>query len=143
MDHAIKCLSANCRMAGPARTLRVHTADVLMVGKAIAMCTKGQVLAIDGQGELDTALWGILCTLTARLKGLEGVVIDGAIRDVEAIQQERFPVFARAIVPTRAGRSTQAKCTSRFSPAAWWCDPAIGLWVTKMEWSSYHRTACQ
>ena len=55
MDHEIKCVSANCRMAGPAATLRVHTADILMVGKAVSMCPKGCVLVIDGQGELNTA----------------------------------------------------------------------------------------
>jgi len=32
MDHDMRCWSANCRMAGPAVTLRVHTADILMVG---------------------------------------------------------------------------------------------------------------
>ncbi|MCI0628992.1 MAG: hypothetical protein L0387_46320, partial [Acidobacteria bacterium] len=32
MDHDMHCLSANCRMAGPAVTVRVHTADILMVG---------------------------------------------------------------------------------------------------------------
>ena len=36
MDHDMRCWSANCRMAGPAVTLRVHTADILMVGKALS-----------------------------------------------------------------------------------------------------------
>jgi 3-hexulose-6-phosphate synthase/6-phospho-3-hexuloisomerase len=103
MDHDMKCLSAKCRMAGPAATLRVHTADILMVTKAISTCPQGAVLVIDGQGELNTALWGILTTLAARLKGLEGVVIDGAVRDVEGIRRERFPVFARAVVPNAGG----------------------------------------
>ena len=56
LDHDMKCLSAKCRMAGPAATLRVHTADILMVAKAISTCPKGSVLVIDGQGELNTAL---------------------------------------------------------------------------------------
>jgi RraA family protein len=103
LDHDMKCLSAKCRMAGPAATLRVHTADILMVTKAISMCPEGAVLVIDGQGELNTALWGILTTLAARLKGLEGVVIDGAVRDIEGIRRERFPVFARAVVPNAGG----------------------------------------
>jgi regulator of RNase E activity RraA len=57
MDHDIRCLSANCRMAGPAVTMRVHTADILMVGITLSLCPKGSVLVIDGQGELNTALW--------------------------------------------------------------------------------------
>ena len=103
MDHDMRCWSANCRMAGPAMTLRVHTADILMVGKALSECTKGQVLVIDGQGELNTALWGAITTTCARLKGLEGVVIDGAIRDAGQIKRDRLPVFARAAVPNAGG----------------------------------------
>ena len=103
MDHDMKCCSANCRMAGPAATLRVHTADILMVGKALSVCAKGKVLVIDGQGERNTALWGSITTMAARLKGLEGVVIDGAIRDMAGIRRDRFPVFARSVVPNAGG----------------------------------------
>jgi 3-hexulose-6-phosphate synthase/6-phospho-3-hexuloisomerase len=103
MDHDMRCWSANCRMAGPAMTLRVHTADILMVGKALSECPKGFVLVIDGQGERNTALWGAITTACARRKGVEGVVIDGAIRDVAQIRRERVPVFARGAVPNAGG----------------------------------------
>ena len=103
MDHDMRCLSANCRMAGPAVTVRVHTADILMVGITLSQCPKGSVLVIDGQGELNTALWGEVTTLAARLKGLQGVVIDGAIRDLYKIHRDKFPVFARAVVPNAGG----------------------------------------
>src|SRR5262249_19508319 len=103
MDHDMRCWSANCRMAGPAMTLRVHTADILMVGKALSECPKGHVLVIDGQGELNTALWGAITTACARIKGVEGIVIDGAIRDVALIRRDKLPVFARAAVPNAGG----------------------------------------
>ena len=103
MDHDMRCLSANCRMAGPAVTVRVHTADILMVGITLSQCPKGSVLVIDGQGELNTALWGEITTLSARLKGLQGVVIDGAIRDLYKIRRDKLPVFARAVVPNAGG----------------------------------------
>lgn len=103
MDHDMRCWSANCRMAGPAFTLRVHTADILMVGKALSECPKSSVLVIDGQGELNTALWGAITTACARIKGVEGIVIDGAIRDVALIKRDKLPVFARAAVPNAGG----------------------------------------
>jgi 3-hexulose-6-phosphate synthase/6-phospho-3-hexuloisomerase len=103
LDHDMRCLSANARMAGPAFTLRTHTADILMVAKALSDCGKGEVLVIDGQGELNTALWGELTTLAALRKGLAGVVIDGAVRDIAAIRRSTFPVFARAVVPNAGG----------------------------------------
>jgi RraA family protein len=103
MDHQMRCRSANPLMAGPAFTVRVHTADILMISKALAECPRGSVLAIDGRGELDTAIWGDLTTLAAHLKGLAGVVIDGALRDVRNIRQSALPVFARAVVPSGGG----------------------------------------
>ena len=103
MDHDMRCYSNNCRMSGPAVTLRVHTADILMVGITLSQCPKGSVLVIDGQGELNTALWGEVTTLAARLKGLQGVVIDGAIRDLYKIHRDKLPVFARAVVPNAGG----------------------------------------
>src|SRR4051794_14196696 len=103
MDHYLRCFSDNCRMAGPAFTLRVHTADILMVGKALSECPAGSVLVIDGQGERNTALWGAITTECARQKGLEGVVIDGAVRDVGQIRRDRLPIFAAGAVPNAGG----------------------------------------
>lgn len=103
MDHGIRCRSANCSMAGPAFTVRVHTADILMVGKAVSDCPADRVLVIDGHGECNTALWGGIITQAARLKGLAGVVIDGAIRDSAEIREDPLPVFARAVVPNAGG----------------------------------------
>lgn len=103
MDHGMQCRSANTSMAGPAFTVRVHAADILMVGKAVADCPPGHVLVLDGRGHRNTALWGGIITIAARLKGLAGVVIDGAIRDSAEIASDQFPVFARAIVPNAGG----------------------------------------
>jgi len=90
-------------MAGPAFTVRVHTADILMVSKALSACPAGAVLVIDGHGELNTALWGGLTTAQALRKGLAGIVIDGAIRDLADIRKSKLPVFARSVVPNAGG----------------------------------------
>ncbi len=103
MDHDMQCRSANPRMAGPAFTVRVHTADILMVAKGLSLCPKDHVLVIDGQGERNTALWGGLTTMAAGKKGLAGIVIDGAIRDLADIRKSRVPVFARAVAPNAGG----------------------------------------
>ncbi len=103
MDHDMQSRSANARMAGPAFTLRVHTADILMVAKALSSCPPGHVLVIDGQGEKNTALWGGLTTAAAHRKRLEGVVIDGAVRDIADIRKSLLPVFARAVAPNAGG----------------------------------------
>lgn len=103
LDHDMQCRSANPKMAGPAYTVRVHTADILMIGKALSECPRHHVLVIAGQGERDTAIWGELTTLAALRKGLAGVVIDGAVRDIAKIRQSALPVFARAVIPGGGG----------------------------------------
>lgn len=74
-----------------------------MVGKAVSECPASHVLVIDGRGERDTALWGGIITCAARLKGMAGVVIDGAIRDSAEIARDALPVFARSVVPNAGG----------------------------------------
>jgi 3-hexulose-6-phosphate synthase/6-phospho-3-hexuloisomerase len=103
MQHDMQCRSAKASMAGPAFTVRVHSADILMVTPALKECPKGHVLVIDGRGDLNTALWGELTTYSAQGKGLAGVVIDGALRDARQIRKCAFPVFARAVVPNAGG----------------------------------------
>ena len=109
MDHEMRPWSANARMAGPAFTVQLHTADILMVSKALAECPAGHVLVIDGHGERNTALWGGLTTLSALRKGLAGVVVDGAIRDLADIRASKLPVFARAVVPNAGGAQYAGK----------------------------------
>jgi len=103
MDHDMQCRSANAAMAGPAFTVQVHTADILMVSHALTECPKGHVLVIDAQGERNTAVWGELTTYCAHHKGLAGIVIDGAIRDAAKISRSELPVYARAVVPNGGG----------------------------------------
>ena len=103
MDHDMQCRSANPAMAGTAFTVRLHTADLLMVSHALGECPAGHVLVIDAQGELNTAVWGELTTYCAERKGLAGVVIDGAIRDVAKVRRSQLPVYARAVTPNAGG----------------------------------------
>ncbi|TMA04477.1 MAG: RraA family protein, partial [Deltaproteobacteria bacterium] len=56
----------------------------------------------------DVSAWGGLLSLAAKTKGLSGVVIDGACRDIDESREVGFPVFARAVVPmTARGRVVQ------------------------------------
>jgi RraA family protein len=103
MQHEMRPRSAQAKMAGPAFTVRVHPADILMVTPALAACPAGHVLVIDGGGERNTALWGEITTEAAYRKGLAGVVINGALRDSHAIAGSPLPVFALSIVPNAGG----------------------------------------
>jgi len=84
-------------MAGPALTVRTRPGDNLMLHKAIDMAEPGDVIVVDGGGHLDNALMGELMLLHAQRRGVAGFVLDGAVRDVEAIRRIGLPVFAAGV----------------------------------------------
>jgi len=84
-------------MAGTAVTVRTRGGDNLAVHRAFDFCRPGDVLVIDGGGELGQALMGEIMATFAESLGIQGLVIDGAIRDVGAIRARDFPVYARGI----------------------------------------------
>jgi regulator of RNase E activity RraA len=99
MNSEIKSIMTNVKMVGPAITVRTHAGDILTLIKAIDIAKAGDVLVVDAQGFKDSALWGELTSRSALNKGIVGLVIDGAVRDVLQIRKIRFPVFCRGISP--------------------------------------------
>jgi regulator of RNase E activity RraA len=82
-------------LCGPAVTVRVRPGDNLMIHKALMMVQPGDVLVIDGGGDVSQALVGGLMRTTCLARGLGGLVIDGAIRDLCEWAQDGMPIFAR------------------------------------------------
>jgi RraA family protein len=85
----------NVIMCGPAVTVRVRPGDNLMIHKALMMVEKGDVLVVDGGGDVTQALIGGLIRTTCIARGLAGIVIDGAVRDLAEWAEEGMPCFAR------------------------------------------------
>jgi 4-hydroxy-4-methyl-2-oxoglutarate aldolase len=87
------------RVAGPALTVSTLPGNNLLIHRALATARRGDVLvvALTEQGEDGHAFgyWGDILTTAAIEKGLAGLVIDGCVRDVEAIESLGFPVFCR------------------------------------------------
>lgn len=95
LDPAIKPLDPSMKVFGRAFTVQCAGGDNLMIHYALASAHRGDVLVVDAGGYLGAGPWGDILTLAARTAGLGGLVIDGAVRDSEAIVQSGFPVFAR------------------------------------------------
>lgn len=73
--------------------------------KAIDVAQAGDVILVDNGGRLDTSCWGGILANGAKTKGISGVVIDGACRDVDDYVEINFPVYARgSVVSTARGR---------------------------------------
>ena len=74
----------------------------------VAICGPGDVVVIDNQGRPDVSCFGGLLAEAAVLRGVAGVVVDGACRDVHEYEALNLPVFALAAVPVSArGRIVQ------------------------------------
>jgi regulator of RNase E activity RraA len=84
-------------MVGPALTIRVPAGDNLMIHEALNLVRPGDVIVIDGDGETSRALVGEIIVTIAQTRGAAGFVIDGAIRDSEAIAHIGLPCFARGV----------------------------------------------
>ncbi len=92
-------LAPSMRFAGPALTVEVRPGDNLMIHAAMALAQPGDVIVVDGKGDLTSALMGeIMCQQCVAL-GVTAVVIDGAVRDSEAIRELGFPMYAAGLNP--------------------------------------------
>jgi RraA family protein len=83
-------------MAGIALTVKVPCGDNRAIHQALEILSPGQVLVVDGGGDISRALMGDIMAAIAEKRGAVGVVVDGAIRDLATIGNGAFPVFARA-----------------------------------------------
>lgn len=83
------------QIAGPAFTVRVRSGDNLMIHKALLIVQPGDVLVIDGGGDVSQALVGGLMRTTCVARRVAGLVIDGAVRDLAEWAEDGMPIFAR------------------------------------------------
>ena len=99
MHGRIAPLSPNMAFAGPAFTVEVRPGDNLMIHAAMALAQPGDVLVIDGKGDLGAALMGEIMSQQCVALGIKAAVIDGAARDSVALRELGFPMFAAGLSP--------------------------------------------
>lgn len=85
------------KILGRAFTVKTAPGDNLMVHKAIDMAAPGDIIVVDAGGLQRNAIIGEIMSTLAHSKKIGGFIIDGPIRDVDAIGKSTFPVFARSI----------------------------------------------
>ncbi len=86
-------------LAGPAFTVEVAAGENRTIHLAIEQAPAGSVLVVDAEGHLGRAVWGDVMTAAAIASGIAGLVVDGAIRDLGAIRERDFPVYASGVTP--------------------------------------------
>ncbi len=86
-------------LCGLAVTVNARPADNLMVHKALQVAQPGEVVVVNAGGNITSAVFGELMCHTASAARLGGIVVDGAIRDVEGITRLGFPAYSRSVSP--------------------------------------------
>ena len=102
-------LDPTMRVCGAAFTVEVRPGDNLMIHAALALARPGDVIVVDGKGDVSSALMGEIMCQQAVALGLAGVVLDGAARDSEAIRALGFPVFAAGLNPNGPTKSVPGR----------------------------------
>jgi regulator of RNase E activity RraA len=86
-------------LSGVAITVSARPGDNLMVHKALQVAQPGDVVVVTTNGNTTSAVFGELMGHTAVGAGLGGIIVDGAIRDVEGLKALAFPAFSRTVTP--------------------------------------------
>ncbi|MEM0129444.1 MAG: 3-hexulose-6-phosphate synthase [Thermoplasmata archaeon] len=86
------------RIAGPAVTVVTRDGDWAKPVEAIDRAGPGDVIVVDAGGQT-TAVWGELASWSAHGRGIAAIVVDGAIRDLDAILAIGLPAFSRHVSP--------------------------------------------
>jgi regulator of RNase E activity RraA len=95
------------RIVGRAVTIKITASGMLkskyhLGVRAIDSASAGDIIVIDNRGDLNNNCWGEILSMGAKMKGVSGVVVDGAARDIDACKEFGFPVYARGTVPITA-----------------------------------------
>ncbi|WP_282082216.1 RraA family protein [Streptomyces tendae] len=99
MDGGIRLLTERAALLGNALTVDVRSGDNLAVHRALDEARPGDVLVVNGHGDTTRALVGDLIGEIMVNTGVTGAVVDGAVRDVQALSAMGLAVYARAITP--------------------------------------------
>jgi 4-hydroxy-4-methyl-2-oxoglutarate aldolase len=99
MSAAIRPLGQAERFVGEAVTAQIMVGDNLALHALVNVAPRGSVIVVDAGGFLGTAVWGEVLHTVAQVRGVAAVIVDGAIRDRDALRESPIPVFARGSTP--------------------------------------------
>lgn len=97
IDAPLRPLAPGMVLAGPALTVRCTPGDNLALHLAIAAARPGDVLVVDYGGSVASGPFGEIMALACQMRGIAGLIMDGAVRDSAQIATLGFPVFARGV----------------------------------------------
>jgi len=86
-------------LCGVAVTVNARPGDNLMVHKALEIAQPGDVVVVSTNGNITSAVFGEIMATTAVEAKLGGIIVDGAIRDVDGMEKLGLPAYSRSVTP--------------------------------------------
>ncbi len=93
----LKAAWRGARLAAPAFPVTCAPADNLAIHVAVVEAAPGTALVVNASDPPERGYWGEVLTTAAESRGLVGLVIDGGVRDVDALEAHRFPAFSTTV----------------------------------------------
>ena len=106
---AIKPVDPGFRVCGPALTVQSPGGDNLWLHRALDVAEPGHVLVVDVGGVFEHGYWGEIMSTAACTVGLQGLVINGCVRDGQLLPKIGFPVFCRGLCIRGTGKDFDAR----------------------------------
>lgn len=99
MDGGIKPVWRSPRVIGAALTVWCHSGDNLMLHKALSQAKPSDIIVMNTQGNMANSGFGELIATSAVKIGIRAVIVDGMVRDAEALEALQLPVYSRGLCP--------------------------------------------
>ena len=109
LPSAIKPVTPDLKLCGPAVTVLSPPSDNLWLHRAIYVAQPGDILVVDVGGFSEAGYWGEIMTHAAIARRLGGLVIDGCVRDGPLLQGLGLPIFSRGLCIRAIGKDQQAR----------------------------------
>lgn len=115
MDYGIKPMVTKQKIVGRACTMKLPKGVSGFIPEVLKDVKAGEILVIAGGGECNHSYWGDHRSICAKRQQVEGVIIDGAFRDLEGCREAGLPIYARAVIP----RSCKKDCLGEKNVPVW------------------------
>lgn len=115
MDYSIKPLSDDMMVVGTALTVDLSPGDNLFLHQAIYAGGEGYVLVVDGKDYTDNAYLGDLMANAAKTMGIEGIILNGLVRDKNNLKRLKLPIFSKGYIPSGPLKDAAGKINSVIS----------------------------